>query len=320
MISRLWVVWAVSCTLPVGVCLAEAQAVPVVDPAASATDLFRLYSEGRHEAVVLALSTSAMPNAAAESWLKSVHNQINHWPREVAATFVLEAAQATYLSSWYSIIASPLIEEGRQRLLWRHAPDAFEKQWHLAVAALVNGPASARRGRRAENGLASDHVLDDYFDEVKRRFPHDPEIALARGVYLEAGFHRWLDTWGVGVVRPGDAMPTLPPFYASRLEEAAAAASSGFGSKTTSTSPRARDWVFLVDGSQSLSEPRGRSSRLIPTLPPLLAAVRKPEDRLQVIQFASAMRRVDLGHPLPPVVSIDGSQTALFDTMLAAVM
>lgn len=221
---RTWTGSVVGCSLVAWACLTQGQSAPAVDPNAGANELFRLYSEGRHEAVVLALSRRVFSPPALEAWVRSVQREISHWPRETGAAFALEAASATYLVR-NTLDFSDVIEEGSLRLRSGHAPDAFEKQWHLAAAALVNGPATARLGGRAEggSGVSSDH-LDEYFDEVKRRFPRDPDLALARGEFLEAHFHRWLDTWGVGSQRPGASLPNMAPFKAvATLKETAAA-------------------------------------------------------------------------------------------------
>ena len=102
--------------------------------------------------------------------------------------------------------ATPCVLDWAQRLLIeRGTPDAAERAWYLAAAAVAGGVRDWRYLRRPVDPSRADRVLPGLMDRAIERFPGDSQLRLEQALAAAGRFNMLVD----GGRRAADAL-TLP--------------------------------------------------------------------------------------------------------------
>jgi hypothetical protein len=177
----------------------RAQAITV-----SAGDLLEYYGAGEYDVVRRALTEAASGDLGvvlealqrnAPAWIDADGPGGRDRRRMIAATFALEAAQASLADRWER---SRAMIEWASGLLAKSRPSERERIWHLAALALCEG--------------AGDVVaIDAQLARMERRFPGEPRIVLGRAFIGE------IPSWEAhaGYLGGGDPDRAVKPLQAA---------------------------------------------------------------------------------------------------------
>jgi tetratricopeptide (TPR) repeat protein len=185
-------------------------------------ELFDAYSTGHEGTAILAVLDQRITSAeAADTYYDDLRSHIDAWPRERAAAFALESAQA----AMFAEAARPGELERHSHFremvelacatLTRSAAAPFDRQLYLAAIAVLTGPPSDMQG---SSTLASLHpaaprvaALEGLYVHLRERDPADPALALAWGASREAQIQAWLYSWGTSIqLQPDRPIPRQP--------------------------------------------------------------------------------------------------------------
>ena len=123
--------------------------------------------------------------------------------------------------------AACALDWAQQRLIERGPPDAAERAWYLAAAALAGGARDVRYLQRPVDPARSTRSLPGLMDRAVTRFPDDPALLLERGMAAAGRFVLLVDT---GTQRPALAesvlLLRLPPEF-SRMRDTSASDAAG---------------------------------------------------------------------------------------------
>lgn len=166
--------------LAFGVAPADAQVVEV-----SALDLLAYYELGQHDRVAKAVADAARGDLVivldamkreGAAWIAEDGPKWIERRRMVLAAFALEVAHAGLEYQWKR--SSDLIEWTCSLLRKERAASAFERAWHLAALAVIEGARDL-------------DALEIHLVHMKARVPDEPRLLLARAFVAET--HYWDD-------------------------------------------------------------------------------------------------------------------------------
>jgi len=167
----------------------------------------------------------------AQPWIDAVPEQRNR-RLLVAASLVLEIENATVeRGAWGTNNGEPFcngacaLDWAQAALVQRTAPDAAERAWYLATAALAGGVRDWRYLQRALPPTAPPGVLPGLTERALARFPGDPQLRLEQALASAGRFNTTVDGGrltndpsGLSITMMGPprglgpaATPTLPP-------------------------------------------------------------------------------------------------------------
>jgi tetratricopeptide (TPR) repeat protein len=120
--------------------------------------------------------------------------EVDRWPPQLAAAFVLEAAAACQRADHQEV---PLRKPPRDRLLLlgaamaseAHVSRSFELVWLSAAAALAQGTGGEYPAKDLSVPLFGDPPIIPIFDRAQRRFPESRELELSRALIRARGIH-----------------------------------------------------------------------------------------------------------------------------------
>jgi tetratricopeptide (TPR) repeat protein len=164
----------------------------------SVTTLFQWYSKGSFDEVSAAFSARMKTPNRVGAFRRELGRRIDDWPVEASAAFVLEASAAAFPIDPDG--ATAILELGCKRVR-RSRLNEFEREWHLAAAALLNGLGAYRLGRMAEAFVVNwIPGPEEHLRHSRARFPDEPRLLLAWGVHQEGIFNAWIKTHGVSLL------------------------------------------------------------------------------------------------------------------------
>ena len=179
---------------------ARAQAID-----ASPMDLLQFYEMGQHDPVAQALERAATGDFV--DLLKALQREGTAWiaadgpkwmtsRRQVVATFALEAARAGLETQWEN--SKAFIEWACTLLRRQPTASAFERAWHLAALAVLEGSRDL-------------NAIRLHLAHIEKRVPDEARLRLARAFVLETEY--WNDAQAGPVTF---ATPLGPPARTDR--------------------------------------------------------------------------------------------------------
>ena len=182
-------------------------------------DLFDAYSSGQETtSIITVLEQRLTSPEAADTYFADLRAHIDAWPRERAAGFALESAQAAMFAEAARPGAFEKHSHFREMVelacsaLERSAITTFDRPWYLAAIAVLTGPTSDLQGGST---LASLHTgsprviaLEALSARLRDRFAADPALSLAWGTSREAEVQAWLYSWATSIkLQPDRPIP-----------------------------------------------------------------------------------------------------------------
>jgi len=144
----------------------------------------------------------------------------------VAAALALESEALRAERGGWRISDNPLcaaacvLDWAQQQLVERGAPDAGERAWYLAAAALASGVRDARYLHRPIDPARN--VVPGLLDRAAMRFPDDPALRLERAMAAAARFTTLIDTGTSRPVLAGNPLARFSPDFARLRDNSAA--------------------------------------------------------------------------------------------------
>ena len=168
----------------------------------SPIDLLSHYELGQHAKVMKAVADASRGNLDVvldalkrdgAAWIAQDGPKWTDRRRMVLATFALEVAHAGLDTQWTN--SKNLLEWTCTLLRRERAASGFERAWHLAALALLEGARDLE-------------ALEIHLAHMKARIPDEPRLRLARAFVTETIW--WDDVMNAWAFNMGSGMPGTP--------------------------------------------------------------------------------------------------------------